>query len=479
MVQLITNEKADRFRNDIAEEIRLFLGMVEIEPEGEQPELVCTVTLEAHKAICRLSPMEIVGEAEVTAYSGALEEKRQQKRAVKLCTFRAMKQHFPMATPWGSLTGIRPTKLYREILRSQGEEEADKEFSELFTVSSEKLSLCQTITRVQKPYIDSVGRRDADVYFGIPYCKTRCLYCSFGAEIAKKEDMLDTYVQHMKADIRQGARMLKELGYHLRCAYFGGGTPTVLSAQQLRELLTYAIEQYGDLGAEFTVEAGRPDTITREKLQVLKDCGVGRISINPQTMQDKTLKTIGRFHTGDDIRRAFAEAKEVGFASVNMDVIAGLPGETLEDFADTLEQISIMHPENLTVHTLAIKRSSRLKEKLEEYPLPSGETAEAMVRLGAKAAADMGMEPYYMYRQKYMNGNLENVGYAKPGLECMYNIDMMEETVSILAHGAGAMTKRVFGGENRVERLPNPKDVPTYFEKQPVLFEKKRALFEN
>lgn len=479
MVQLITNEKADRFRNDIAEEIRLFLGMVEIEPEGEQPELVCTVTLEENKALCRLSPMEIVGEAEVTAYSGALEEKRQQKRAVKLCTFRAMKQHFPMATPWGSLTGIRPTKLYREILQSQGEEEADKEFSELFTVSPEKLALCQTITRVQKPYIDSVGKRDADVYFGIRYCKTRCLYCSFGAEIAKKEGMLDTYVQHMKADIWQGARMLKELGYHLRCAYFGGGTPTVLSAQQLRELLTYAIEQYGDLGAEFTVEAGRPDTITREKLQVLKDCGVGRISINPQTMQDKTLKTIGRFHTGDDIRRAFAEAKEVGFASVNMDVIAGLPGETLEDFADTLEQISIMHPENLTVHTLAIKRSSRLKEKLEEYPLPSGETAEAMVRLGAKAAADMGMEPYYMYRQKYMNGNLENVGYAKPGLECMYNIDMMEETVSILAHGAGAMTKRVFGGENRVERLPNPKDVPTYFEKQPVLFEKKRALFEN
>lgn len=479
MVQLITNEKADRFRNDIAEEIRLFLGMVEIEPEGEQPDLVCAVTLEEHTAFCRLSPMEIVGEAEVMAYSGALEEKRQQKRAVKLCTFRAMKQHFPMATPWGSLTGIRPTKLYREILRSQGEREADKSFSELFTVSPEKLALCQTITRVQKPYIDSVGKRDADVYFGIPYCKTRCLYCSFGAEIAKKEGMLNTYVQHMKADIQQGARMLKELGYHLRCAYFGGGTPTVLSAQQLRELLSYAIEQYGDLGAEFTVEAGRPDTITREKLQVLKDCGVGRISINPQTMQDKTLKTIGRFHTGDDIRRAFWEAKEVGFASVNMDVIAGLPGETLEDFADTLEQISVMHPENLTVHTLAIKRSSRLKEKLEEYPLPSGETAEAMVRLGAKAAADMGMEPYYMYRQKYMNGNLENVGYAMPGLECMYNIDMMEETVSILAHGAGAMTKRVFGGENRVERLPNPKDVPTYFEKQPVLFEKKRALFEN
>lgn len=479
MVQLITNEKADRFRNDIAEEIRLFLGMVDIEAEGENPELVCSIVLEESNATCTLTPMDIVGEAEVMPYSGALEEKRQQKRAVKLCAYRAMKQHFPMATPWGSLTGIRPTKLYREIYRSQGEQEADGQFSELFTVSPEKLALCKTITRVQKPYIDSVTARDVDIYLGIPYCKTRCLYCSFGAEIAKKEGMLDDYVQHIKRDIQQGAQMLRELGYHVRCAYFGGGTPTVLSANQLQELLSYAIEQYGNLGAEFTVEAGRPDTITREKLQVLKDCGVGRISINPQTMQDKTLKTIGRFHSGADIKRAFFEAREVGFASINMDVIAGLPGETLEDFADTLAQIQDMHPENLTVHTLAIKRSSRLKEKLEEYPLPSSETAEAMVHLGAQVAKDMGMEPYYMYRQKYMNGNLENVGYAQSGLECMYNIDMMEETVSILAHGAGAMTKRVYGGENRVERLPNPKDVPTYFEKQPVLFEKKRLLFEN
>ena len=226
------------------------------------------------------------------------------------------------------------------------------------------------------------------------------------------------------------------------------------------------------------MEAGRPDTITPEKLRVLKDCGVSRISINPQTMQDKTLRTIGRFHTGEDIRRAFAQAREAGFTSINMDVIAGLPGETLADFASTLTQIREMGPENLTVHTLAIKRSSRLKERLEEYPLPDGETAEAMVRLGAEEAARMGMEPYYMYRQKYMNGNLENVGYARPGTECMYNIDMMEETVSILAHGAGAMTKRVYGGENRVERLPNPKDVPTYFAKLPRLFERKQALFE-
>ena len=472
MVQLITN--APRFKNDIAEEIRLFLGMVDIEETGADPELICTVTLEEKEAVCLLMPGGTEGRAPVMAYEGALDEKRQQKRAVKLCTYRAMQQRFEMPTPWGSLTGIRPTKLYREILHAKGQEEADREFRELFTVSPEKLALTQTITRVQRPYIASAGRRDVDVYLGIPYCKTRCLYCSFGAEIAKKEGMLDAYVAHIK----QGAAMLRELGYTLRCTYFGGGTPTVLSAGQLFELLTFARAQYGGFGAEFTVEAGRPDTITPEKLQVLKDCGVSRISINPQTMQDKTLRTIGRFHTGEDIRRAFAQAREAGFTSINMDVIAGLPGETLEDFASTLTQIREMGPENLTVHTLAIKRSSRLKERLEEYPLPDGETAEAMVRLGAEEAARMGMEPYYMYRQKYMNGNLENVGYARPGTECMYNIDMMEETVSILAHGAGAMTKRVYGGENRVERLPNPKDVPTYFAKLPRLFEGKQALFE-
>ncbi len=476
MVQLITN--APRFKNDIAEEIRLFLGMVDIEETGEDPELICTVTLEEKEAVCLLMPGGTEGRAPVMAYEGALDEKRQQKRAVKLCTYRAMQQRFEMPMPWGSLTGIRPTKLYREILHAKGQEEADREFRELFTVSPEKLALTQTITRVQRPYIASAGRRDVDVYLGIPYCKTRCLYCSFGAEIAKKEEMLDAYVAHIKQDIAQGAAMLRELGYTLRCTYFGGGTPTVLSAGQLFELLTFARAQYGGFGAEFTVEAGRPDTITSEKLRVLKDCGVSRISINPQTMQDKTLRTIGRFHTGEDIRRAFAQAREAGFTSINMDVIAGLPGETLEDFASTLTQIREMGPENLTVHTLAIKRSSRLKERLEEYPLPDGETAEAMVRLGADEAARMGMEPYYMYRQKYMNGNLENVGYARPGTECMYNIDMMEETVSILAHGAGAMTKRVYGGENRVERLPNPKDVPTYFAKLPRLFEGKQALFE-
>lgn len=477
MVQLITNAPA--YKNDIAEELRLFLGMEQIEENPKEAELICTVTLEQDKALCSLQPMNITAMAQIQPYRGKLEQKRQEKRALKLCTFRAMEQAFPTKTPWGSLTGIRPTKLYREIGQREGIEKAEADFTSLFTVSKEKLQLVQTIHRVQKPYIDSVEDRDVDFYLGIPYCKTRCLYCSFGSEIAKRPGMLEEYVAQIKKDIAHGAKLVHELGYKLRCAYFGGGTPTVLSAELLKELLSYAKEQYGGFGQEFTVEAGRPDTITKEKLKLMKELGVSRISINPQTMQNKTLRTIGRLHSAEDTVHAYLEARELGFESINMDLIAALPGESIGDFEDTLTKIQALNPESITVHTLAIKRSSRLKERLEEYPLPSGEEAEQMVRLGAQAAESLGMEPYYMYRQKYMNGNLENVGYSKQGHACMYNIDMMEETVSILAHGAGAMTKRVFGGENRVERLPNPKDVPTYFDKLPKLFEGKRELFQQ
>ena len=212
---------------------------------------------------------------------------------------------------------------------------------------------------------------------------------------------------------------------------------------------------------------------------MLKEHGVTRISINPQTMNDRTLQAIGRFHTAADIAASFQLAREEGFDCINMDLIAGLPGEGVEDFVRTLQAVKRFDPENLTVHTLAIKHSSRLKARLEEYPLPDGSAVEEMVRLGAQAARQMGMRPYYMYRQKYMQGNLENVGYAKPGAECVYNIDMMEETVSILSHGAGAMTKRVYGVGARVERLPSPKDVPTWYLKQEKLFAEKKRLFSD
>ena len=471
---------APQYANDIAEEIRLFLGLVPItDTENEDTELSLCVTLSEREqtAYARLLPD---GEPVAIGYTfdktDPLDRKRQEKRALKRAAYALMQRVKPTEMPWGSLTGIRPTKLLRELCERVGDEEAVRQFRDVFSVRIDKLRLAATINAVQKPVIESVGARDLDVYIGIPYCKTRCLYCSFGAEIAKK-NAVEEYLPLLKKDIENGARLARDGGYTVRALYIGGGTPTVLSAEQLDGLLGHYEATYGTYGRECTVEAGRPDTITREKLEVLKRHGVARISINPQTMSDETLKRIGRLHTAQQIKESFALARAMGFSSINMDLIAGLPGEGVADMERTLSEIKAMRPDYLTVHTLAIKRSSRLKDQLDKYPLPSREDVERMIDMGFSAAKEIGLWPYYMYRQKYQNGNLENVGYAANGKLCVYNIDMMEETTSILAHGANAMTKRVFGFENRVERIPNPKDVLTYGAKLDALDAAKRKLF--
>ena len=478
MVQLNTN--APQYANDVAEEIRMFLGLVPItETREPDTELSLSVVLDADKRIAsaRLLPDGDPIRIEY-AFDAAdpLDRKRQEKRALKRAVYALMQEIRPTEMPWGSLTGIRPTKLLRELCERVGEKEAVRQFSEVFSVRIDKLRLAATINAVQKPIIESVGANDLDVYVGIPYCKTRCLYCSFGAELAKA-NALEEYLPLLYRDIENGARLMRDGGYRLRAVYFGGGTPTVLSAAQTDELLTRFETAYGGYGTECTVEAGRPDTITEEKLKVLRAHGVERISVNPQTMSDTTLRTIGRMHTAEQIREAFCMARALGFSSINMDLIAGLPGETVADMEQTLIAVQQLKPDNLTVHTLAIKRSSRLIDRLEQYPLPPREAVETMIDLGLSAAKAMGLWPYYMYRQKYQNGNLENVGYAADGKLCVYNIDMMEETTSILAHGAHAMSKRVFAGQNRVERIPNPKDVPTYAAKIDALDLQKRALF--
>ncbi|MBR0424952.1 MAG: coproporphyrinogen dehydrogenase HemZ [Clostridia bacterium] len=474
MVQLITN--VPQYENDIAEEIRLFLGAVEIRSDAADPDLVMTVSLQEEDLYASGTLGKATAGFAVLPDGGdLLERKRQQKRAVKRVAFALLMQAFPMDMPWGSLTGIRPTKLLRELADRYGAEEAVRQFREVFSVSEEKLRLAATINAVQKPYLESVGPRDLDVYVGIPYCRTRCLYCSFGAEIARGASV-EGYLAPLFEDIERGGKIAAEGGWHHRATYIGGGTPTVLNADQLDRLLTHFESVYGGYGTECTVEAGRPDTITKEKLAVLKAHGIGRISINPQTMNDETLRRIGRAHTAAEIRETYALARAVGFDSINMDLIAGLPGEDENDFARTLEEIIALRPDNLTVHTLAVKRSSRLKEQLERYPLPSKESVTHMIDMGFDAAKRIGLWPYYMYRQKYQNGNLENVGYAGRETICMYNIDMMEETTSILAHGANAMTKRIFNAERRVERIAAPKDVPTYANKLDALDRQKRAL---
>jgi len=474
------------YRNDIAEEIRLFLGLTEIvlleETETVQAELVFDVQLDNAGSSYTLSASAgnffIKDKFDLPNGASALVRKRIEKRRIKLACYDLLKQLYPdVATPWGSLTGIRPTKLFRELSRTNGVGFAETTFLETFDVSKEKTALAEQICSVQSPYIDAVSNSDVDVYVGIPFCRTKCLYCSFASEVLRDAERLKRYLDTLKQDIACGAQICKEQGLKVRSFYMGGGTPTVLSAQQLDELLNYILEQYGSFGTECTVEAGRPDTIDRGKLETLKRLGVTRVSINPQTMNDETLRRVGRTHTAQDIQNAFALAREIGFDAINMDLIAGLPGETPDDMRRSCEGILKLRPDNLTVHSLAIKRSSRLKLELNDYALADAATASRMTGIGAECAEELGMRPYYMYRQKYMSGNLENVGYAMPGKECVYNIDMMEETASILSHGAGTMTKRVFGGENRIERLPSPKDVPTYLNKLETLCRDKRLFF--
>ena len=475
MVQLITN--VTQYENDIAEEIRLFLGAVEICREDAGAEYRMQIMLDREM---RTASGTLNGESAsfpVFPDGGdALECKRQEKRAVKRTAYALMQKVCPKKMPWGSLTGIRPTKLLRELEQRHGAAEAVRQFREVFSVEDDKLRLAATINAVQRPFIESVGPRDLDVYVGIPYCRTRCLYCSFGSEIAKGAS-LEAYLIPLFDDISRGGQLLKDGGWNLRAFYIGGGTPTVLNEEQLDRLLTHIETVYGGYGMECTVEAGRPDTITEEKLRILKRHGIGRISINPQSMNDETLKRIGRAHTAEEIVRTFELARKIGFDSINMDLIAGLPGENEEDFQRTLSKVAELKPDNLTVHTLAIKRSSRLKEQLDRYPLPSSESVVRMIDMGFETARSIGLWPYYMYRQKYQNGNLENVGYAGKDKVCIYNIDMMEETTSILAHGANAMTKRIFDAEQRVERIAAPKDVPTYTNKLPLLDRQKRELF--
>lgn len=482
-MKLITNRP--EFYNDLCEEIRLFLPREEIILEGGEGADALYVDVNAQdEFICR-ARFDYGGHEYSCIHTTPLKtgsdiiEKRYSKRCMKSAVYRVMRKAFPdRLIPWGSLTGIRPTRLLRELTITEGREEALRLMREEFDVEESKILLAEEINSVQKPFLDSAKENEFGVYVGIPFCRTRCLYCSFASQLRTKKTDMAAYLHALHRDIELGSAMARSHGLTPRSFYMGGGTPTILTAEELDELLDKVLACYDTAGREFTVEAGRPDTITEEKLRVMKAHGVNRVSVNPQTMCDKTLRLVGRDHTSDDIVRCFETVGSIGFDSVNMDLIAGLPNETEDDFKASLEAVERLRPDCLTVHTLAIKRASRLHERMDEYVLPPVESVEKMVELGRLCASRMGMKPYYMYRQKYMAGNLENVGYSLPGAVCVYNIDMMEDGMSIIAHGAGAMTKRVFENGGRIERVPNNKDIQTYISRIDEINAEREALFD-
>ena len=441
-----------------------------------------TFTAEAENGACRITFTDGENTAvntvplpeEADPRTRQLHRRRAVRRLCKQTLYDLCRKTTGIHPPWGSLTGVRPTHLMLEALASGlSPQEAVAHLVRDFDVTLPKAELLAEIAAVQSA-LPAPADRYMDVYIGIPFCPTRCAYCSFSSGEIGDGRLVAPYMDALSREIRACAPLIAQSGRTLRALYVGGGTPTALPEQAFRTLLSW-IREFFPNAPETTVEAGRPDSLSRDKLRAIREYGITRISINPQTMNDRTLRVIGRAHTAQQVRDAYALAREEGVPHINMDVIAGLPGEDESDFARTLEEAVNLHPESLTVHTLAIKRSSRMS--LENAPLPDGAMTARMVARGLETARALGMAPYYLYRQKYMAGNLENTGYALPGHACLYNVDMMEETSHILALGAGGISKRIFPDEGHIERAPNVANIPEYIARVDEMAQRKKGLF--
>ncbi len=382
--------------------------------------------------------------------------------------------------PWGTLTGIRPVKLPMKLLEEgKSREEIFDFMRRTYLTSEEKTGLAMDIAQRERAILGRIDYVNGySLYIGIPFCPTTCLYCSFTSfPLSAWRERVDACLDALERELLFVADRFA--GRSLNAVYIGGGTPTTLEPSQLERLISF-IKRRFDLShcLEFTVEAGRPDSITEEKLAVLREQGVTRISINPQTMNQKTLDLIGRRHTVEQTTESFWLAREMGFDNINMDLIMGLPGETLDDVRNTLSRIRELKPDNLTVHSLALKRAARLNLEREAYREFQMVNTQEHMDLAAARADEMGLLPYYLYRQKSMAGNLENVGYAAPGKAGIYNVLIMEEVQTIIAVGAGSISKRVYP-DGLIKRCENVKDVSQYIERIGEMIERKRVLLED
>ena len=449
-------------------------------PDGSVPAYRWTASVDAEGFVCEAT----CGQAAVrkrAAIPDAEDErlrevrrKRAVRRLVKQTVYAALREATGIHPVWGSSTGVRPIHLYLEALREGlTDDEAERAVIDRFDMLPEKAALLRETAKVQRA-LRAPSLAETDMYVGIPFCTTRCAYCTFSSGEIGDGKLVPPYVDALLREMEAGAALLAASGLKLRAVYMGGGTPTALDEAAFGRVVEAMMRLFPG-ALEYTVEAGRPDTITRRKLEIIRDTGVTRISINPQSMVDRTLKLIGRGHTAAQVEEAYALAREVGIRHINMDVIAGLPDETEKDFAVTMDAALRLKPESLTVHTLALKRSSELW--LQGAALPDGGEAAAMVRMGADTARKLGMQPYYLYRQKAMAGSQENVGYALPGHACLYNVDMMEETTHVLAFGAGAITKRVYPEEGRIGRAPNVRNIRQYIDRVEEMANRKAELF--
>ena len=398
-------------------------------------------------------------------------KKRDMGNLVKRSAFFAAKKLSHLPAPWGILTSVRPAKPVADmLLTGKSEAEVKDILKTVFLVSDEKIALTLDIAK-QEILHSKYKKESASIYIGVPFCPTRCHYCSFISSTAYKGDILSEYTKHLIREIEYTKEIIQRQNIKVDSVYIGGGTPTTLPVHLLAELLDASVNAFGKTG-EFTLEAGRPDTITPEKLKIALDMGVDRISINPQSMCDNTLKLIGRNHTAEDFEKAFYLAREMGFDNINSDIIAGLPGEDVETFCDTVNKVSAMAPEAITVHTLYIKRAAWLKNINFEHASP--EDIAAMLSYSHNRLCNGKYKPYYLYKQKATLGNLENIGFCMPGYECTYNMKTMSDRQSIIALGAGAASKVVL--PHKIERIFNFKNADDYIKEFEKVLEKKRQL---
>ena len=402
---------------------------------------------------------------------------RLRRRALQQSYYLAAVQLLGYEPAWGALSGVRPTKLStKHMLEGGTPKSADKLLRDVYYVTPErrKLAVDCSISTVHAASL--LDEKDVSLYIGIPFCPTRCSYCSFVSRtVGKKTELLEPYLQALMKEMEVTGKLLAQSGRTVRTVYIGGGTPTTLSSAQMAMLLD-AVHESFDLSRciEFTVEGGRPDTLNEEKLQTIFDHGADRMSINPQTMEDHVLRACGRPHKAADVIRAYGEAVNAGFKAINMDLITGLPDDTVEGFCRSLDAVAELNPANITVHTLALKKGADLFER--RVTLPTAEEVTEMVNYANKKLRALGYKPYYLYRQKYMSGSFENVGWSRDGLDCLYNIYMMEEVHTILSLGGGGMNKVNLPG-GKIERFHNPKFPEQYIELLDQVLRQKEELF--
>ena len=460
IVKITTN--VENFRNDIADEIRAFNHNTR-EYKNDDEYYNFNVILEEKDNLIVTIKTDILGSFVEDKYTydlcnsqDKIERKSYNKFAVKISTYKTLQKQYNISLPYGSLTGIRPTKLFRKY--DNLGKNAREIFINKYLVSEEKTNLISDIVELQKPYLNK-SENMVDIFVNIPFCPSRCSYCSFvSTDISKQRKYVADYIKCLQNEISIIKKLVLDNNYSVRAVYIGGGTPSSLEVNELESIVK--LLNFNQL--EFTVEVGRPDTISKELLDMLQKYVVTRISINPQTFNQQTLDRIGRRHTVDEIYKAYELARNYNFL-INMDLIALLPGESYEDFLHSVKETIKLNPDNITVHTLSLKKGSKLNES--NYDNNEGELASKMVDISKKLVTEAGYKAYYMYRQKNMSGNLENTGYEKNNTSCIYNIDIMEENTSIMACGAGAISKRLYLNEDRLERLANMKNAKEYIER--------------